>query len=388
MIDWSDIATLIDTYRAPLISLTLGFLLFALAPRLIGRNRRTEQARMQSVILRAVLAAFMGLQVVDIFLHQTLADDYDRLLLKASISLALVYASILVFNIFARLLETKFGKTREIDGKTVAVASYHSRMATVIIVVVMALFAILAVIEVWDMGSLIERTGFIGVIAAFVVLTNAVWFPDLYFGLTLLGSSMADEGDTIQLDGYKSLYIINRLTPFYALLLNVDTNERVILRNAKLFEGPIENLNKRASVEGLRRRVDLNISYPPNEATDDVRSKFFSGIDKAVSAAFARVAEQQDVRVNSNVPFRWFLTDVGNDALQFSVYYFLAPLPETKLTKVVRRYVRQTPAAVTQALYQECSTRGLHLATPGLIQLSGVQSQGDPEVFDGDAKRT
>lgn len=374
MSDWSDLATLVTAYRAPLISLAFGLLLFALAPKLVGLSRGADQARTQSVILRGVLVAFMGLQIVDIVLHQTLADDYDRLLLKASISLALVYALIVVFNIFARLLQMKFGKTREIDGKTTAVASYHSRMATVILVVLMGLFAVLAAIEIWDMASLIEKTGFIGIIAAFVVLTNAVWFPDLYFGMTLLGSSMAEEGDTIQLDEEKPLYIINRLTPFYALLLNVDTNERVILRNSRLFDGPIENLSKRASIDGLRRRVDLKISYPKDESSDDMHAKLFARLDKAVSAAFERVSGQQDSRINANVPFAWLMAEAGNDALRFSVFYNLAPLPETKLTKVVRSFMRQTPAAVTQALYQECSARGLHLATPGLVKLSGTLS--------------
>ncbi|MDK3073557.1 hypothetical protein QO034_10580 [Sedimentitalea sp. JM2-8] len=370
---WAKLTTIFGVYTMPLVSTLVGVALFILAPRILGPVASPDRKSLQISLLRLVTVAFILLQLADLVFHKLLEVDYDRLLLRASASIVLIYGMMVAFNILARLLEAKFGRSREIDGTKVTQASYHSRMATLVMIVIMLLCGLLALLQIWNLGSLIERTGFIGIIAAFIFLTHSVWFPDMYFGLTLLGSSMANEGETIRFDSDGPIYIINRLTPFYVLLLNLDSNERVIMRNAKLFEGTIENLNKRASIEGLRRRVELKISYPENESVAENREALFARVEAAVGATFEALAERKDLHVNANVPMTWLLADAGDFALQVSVFFHLDPLPETKLTKVVRRYLRWTPAAVRHHLYEECATRGLYLATPGLLQVSTGQ---------------
>ena len=86
-----------------------------------------------------------------------------------------------------RILDAKFGVTRQIDGKMVAVPSYHSRMASVVLLGAMLIILSYVLIEIWGLNSLLEKTGFIGIIAAFFVLTSAIWLPDLFHGVVLLG---------------------------------------------------------------------------------------------------------------------------------------------------------------------------------------------------------
>jgi hypothetical protein len=78
---------------------------------------------------------------------------------------------------------------------------------------------------------------------------------------------------------------------------------------------------------------------------------------------------------NTNVPLYWVLSESGDYALRFTVYFNIAPLPETKLTKKIRQYLRKAPASVTRLLYEEFTERGLHLATPTLIEISQLSAE-------------
>ncbi len=365
----------LQIYVLPSLMVLLGALLFQFAPKLLGPVAGPERKALQTTILRAVIVIFIGFQIADLALHQALEGNYGRTLVRASGTLAMIYLMLVAFNLLAQWLDRKFGRSKSIDGKVVSMASYHSRMATLILVVVMSILVIYGIITIWQMDGLTARTGFVGVVAAFFILTNMVWFPDIYFGLTLLGSSMADEGDTVRLKDEDRLFIINRLTPIYAFLLNVDTNERVILRNSNLLDGALENLTKRAGIEGLRRHFELNLTYPATERDSESRAALFARLDKAVDATTARLADIPDLQINQNVPLTWLLTATGNDALQFSVYFHMAPLPETKLTKKIRDHMRRSPAILLRVLYEECADRGLHLATPRLFQLTPLSQE-------------
>lgn len=368
----------LQSYVAPAIMLAIGLLLFALAPRILGPVEPAARRLIQTNILRLVISVFILLQVTDLILHKALADRYNGMLLKSAATLLVIYGGMILFNGASRLLDQRFGQTRTLDGKAVAVTSYHSRMASLIMVVALSILSMLTIIEIWGMKSLIQSTGLIGIVAAFFVLTNTVWFPDIYHGLALLGSAMAEEGDTIRIGNGPSIYIVNRLTPFYALLLNVDTNERVILRNSRLFDGSLENLTKRAAIEGLRRQIDLKLSYPAGEADVAVRKRLFSQVDKAVIAASDRMQNDPEMFTNAKVPLYWVLSESGDYALRFTVFFNIAPLPETKQTRKIRKYLRKAPASVTRLLYEEFTARGLHLVTPALIEIS----QTPPEPAD------
>lgn len=368
----------LEAYAVPLGSLLLGSFLFVMAPTIIGWASPSRGRELQVTILRISIFAFVGLQLADLTLHQALEDSYNRLMYKVGGTLLITFVTIIAFNLLSLFLSKKLGFTKEIDGETVAVTSYHSRLANIVIGVVLFVFAILAVVQVWDLTSLTERTGFIGAIAAFIIFTNSVWFPDVYFGIVLLWSLMAEEGDTIQLEPDGETFIVYRITPFFCLLLNVNTNARVIMRNSHMFKSQIENLTKRAASEGLRQYVDLNLSYPADAKSDEAKQPdlLFQTFDKAVAAAFLKVGDLPNSCVNEKKPFEWVVSEAGDFALTFRVHFYIAALPETKLTKKIRSYLVQAPADAVRLLYQECAARGLHLATPVLVRTSDAPPRG------------
>ena len=360
----------------PLMALAAGGLLYALVPWLTISGRSRVEGLGQEVVLWVVLCAFVVLQVADVLLHEALDSYYNRLLLRSSLSILAVLVVLVVFNASTRVFDAKFGKTRRIDGDEVAVASYHSRMASGLFLILLVALLTYVLIEIWGLESLLERTGFIGIIAAFFVLTSSAWLPDLFYGLVLLNSSMTEEGDTIRLPEQDDIYIVNRLTPFYAILLDVNSNHRVLIRNSALIRSRIENLSKRASIDGIRRQLELKIGYPAIASGAAGANGLLAQVDAMVAATAERAAGDPDLHVNDKEPFKWSLIEAGDDALRFAIYYHLAPLPDTKLTGKIRAHLQLSAHGMTRLIFEEASARGLNLATPSLVSLEPIGEEG------------
>ncbi|AXI55076.1 hypothetical protein SuNHUV7_40750 (plasmid) [Pseudoseohaeicola sp. NH-UV-7] len=368
----------LQIYSVPIAAMIVGAFAFMLAPRILGLKKDSEGASLQVMTLRVVLVIFLVLQLSDIVLHNIVGIYYNRMLLNMSLTVFAITICFVFFNVSGRMLDAKFGATRQIDGKMVAVPSYHSRMASVVLLGAMLIILIYVLIEIWGLNSLLEKTGFIGIIAAFFVLTSAIWLPDLFHGVVLLGSSMAEEGDTVILRDRDRLCIINRLTPFYTLLLDVDKNHRILVRNCDLMKWGIENYTKRASVDGLRRTLEFKLGYPSPTGARDPVTNLFEKIEKSVDACCARAFEDDHIMVNKKLSFEWAAVDAGDYALSFRLYYYLSPLPETKLTSKIRKHMRATDNAIVRIMFEEAFARSLNLATPALVHLDTSQKTAQP----------
>lgn len=366
----------VTPYWLPLAALAVAAALYVIAPWLTSTGRSPEDTHGQILLLRLVVVAFGILQIADILLHETLDTYYNRLLLRSSLTILSVLVALIVFNASNRSFDAKFGRKRRIDGKDVPVASYHSRMASGLFLVLLITLLTYLLIEIWGLESLLERTGFIGILAAFIVLTSTIWLPDIMYGLVLLNSSMAEEGDTIRVPDHDSIFIVNRLTPFYAILLDVDSNHRVLIRNSALVRQSLENFSKRASIDGLRRQVEIRLSYPVSKLGAAGATDLFEQVDLLVTAAWERAAADPGLAINDNEPFRWSLLETGDSALKFVLFYHLKALPDTKITEKVRAHVRLTAHGIVRLIFEEAMARGVSLATPSLVSL--IPPTNDP----------
>ncbi len=368
----------LQIYSVPIAAMIAAVFAFVLAPSILGLKKDSAGTSLQVMTLRVVLVIFLLLQLSDIVLHNIVGAYYNRMLLNMSLTVFAITVCFVLFNVSGRMLDAKFGGTRQIDGKMVAVPSYHSRMAGVVLLGTMLVLLSYVLIEIWGLDSLLEKTGFIGIIAAFLVLTSAIWLPDLFHGVVLLGSSMAEEGDTIALRDRNRLCIINRLTPFYALLLDVDKNHRIMVKNSDLMKSGIENYTKRASVDGLRRTLEFKLGYPSPTGTCEPATDLFEKIEKSVDACCARAFDDEYIMVNQKLPFEWATVEAGDYALSFRLYYYLLPLPETKLTSKIRKHMRATDNAIVRIMFEEAFARSLNLATPSLVHLNAPQLAEQP----------
>ena len=63
----------------------------------------------------------------------------------------------------------------------------------------------------------------------------------------------------------------------------------------------------------------------------------------------------------------WALISTGDYALEYALFYYLK-LPNTKVTRTIRRYLYQTKFDINKVVYQKSISYGVDLATPLLLQ--------------------
>lgn len=360
--------------RAAVFVINLIILLFA--ETMLSAINRTRNMKVQARVLRVAALVFLALHILDILLVYTVAG-YENYFLRIALSIAILFGCLVAFNLLSFFSRHKFGEVKVIDGEPSYFDSYNSRLVDLVGSVFIVLVAIYLVIVSWDMDSLLQTTGFIGIVFAFLALTNAIWAPDIYFGLVILNSAMLEDGDVIKVEGSDSEYIINRVSFIHTNLLDVRSNQRVIIRNSQLINSRVDNLSKRASADGLRRELQFNIGYPPvthhdqqveeGEEEQNSYSSLRRRVQHTFDQSFAALENQSDVKINRNLPFEISLSQTGDYALTFTLAFYLEPLPNTKVTRTIRQYLIYTPNLVQEEVNRAAVENGLLLATPVLI---------------------
>ena len=178
------------------------------------------------------------------------------------------------------------------------------------------------------------------------------------------------DGETIRLNN--ELYIINRLTFVFTSLLSIKQNNRTILRNSQLIANKIDNLTRRGATEGVRQKLVYKVGYPellslaPMERRKAL-DEFMQRIDKMFAAVAEEAGKNETLAINKSRPFEWFLTQTGDYALEFTLYYFLTQLPITHIIEKVRQHVIGTRNAINMLVYRHSILSGVDLATPLII---------------------
>ena len=341
--------------------------------RIVALFKADDDSNFELLLFRLVNYLFIFAMIVDV-LVALFTSDYRNVFRSFGFSLLAVYLGAFGFTLISYLVRKKFGREREIDGKKLYIDTYNSRLIDIFLVVLIASVVLYLLITIWGFTSLLEATGFLGIILAFLALTHSIWAPDPYYCMVILGSEMIEDGDTVKLDDDPDEYIIGRVTFVYTILYDVKNNHRTMMRNSKLIESKIENLSKRTSHDGLRRIIRYKIGYPELPETPEARSEataaFFRSIETMFTRAQERAFADERCKVNANMPFEWLLSATGDYALEFSLVYYLEPLPNTKLTKSIRAYLYQTPSCINRHVYEASVVQNLSLATPDLLAVA------------------
>ena len=355
--------------------LLVNFGLYVYAPRIIKYFNSGKENNFQLTILRSVNMLFIVLSVLD-YIISFVTDVYSNYFSGVAYTLLVIYISSFIYNALSLLSRKKFGKEKEIDGVTVHVDTYNSRLVDILAMVIIVFIAIYMVINAWGLTSMLETTGLLGLLVAFLALTNSIWAPDPYYCMVILSSDMLEDGDVVHIEGMDDMYIISRVTFIYTLLYNTRTNYRTLVRNSKLIELHIDNLTKKASTDGLRHSLTFKIGYPEVAGTLDMRTqqpdavqKFLKNVDQMFATVAERAKEDDVVKVNPNAELEWMMTDTGDYALEFKLVYFLDALPKTKLTRNVRKHIVGTRNRLVRLSYEASVEHGISLATPDRITI-------------------
>lgn len=368
----------------------LNLLVLVFAGTILGWFNPGKSVIFQAAVLRLGAMIFLIMHLLDVVLVNVL-PSYQNYFIRFGLTVATLLGSLIVFNIFSHFSRQKFGREREIEGDVIYLDSYNSRLMDMCASVVIFLVALYLLIVIWELDDLLQTTGFLGIIFAFLALTNAIWAPDLYYGMVVLNSNMLEDGDVVRISGHPDEYVIARVSLIYTTLLDVRNNHRVLIRNSQLISSRVDNLSKRASADGIRHYLDFNIGYPEtvdqnNQQEGDINpfNHFMSRVEKMFQSAYDDLIEREESKLNPNIPFEIILLDSGNYALTFRLYYYVEAIPNTKVTKTVRQYLSQTPSLIQQAVNRAASAHGIELATPVLYARQESDHQRQPERMTND----
>ncbi len=79
--------------------------------------------------------------------------------------------------------------------------------------------------------------------------------------------------------------------------------------------------------------------------------------------------------VNENKPFEWAMTNAGDYALEYTLWVYLERIPNTKVTKTIRKYLMGTLYKINEAVYAASVVEGVDLSTPDLVNVGVNQTK-------------
>ena len=320
-------------------------------------------------VFRALNVFFLILHVVDILLLAT--TEYERNFIRLGFTFAAIYASLFFFSVCSYYSRKKFGREKEVNNETLYIDTYSSRLVDVVLLAIIILTTVYVLIKIWGADSMLETTGIFGIIVAFLAFTSNFWAPDIYSGLVILNTQMLDDGDVVIIDGYPDEYIINKVSFIYTTFYDVRNNHRTFIRNAHFLKSKIDNLSRVASTDGIRQSLVFKIGYPDMDIADPTaRAEALAAFTSKVNSMFRRAGEaaceDQDIKVNPNKPLEWSLTQVGDYALEYTLFVYLERIPSVKITSIIRKHLMSTLYKVNEQVYMASIVEGLSLSTPVL----------------------
>lgn len=279
------------------------------------------------------------------YYHFFKGDGQRNLALNLLAIVVILYLGYLLGHLANYLILRRYGKQKEIDGKTRRIETYNARMLTLFAQVFIFIIALIAIIRILGFNSLLEAGGVIGFIGVFLALTQATWAPDIFSGLIILNSDMLEEGDVIQLRGADSLYgVVYKTKVFHTEILNLLDNHRIMIRNALLRDQVIHNLSKFASAKGLREKLTFKIGY--DTAPEHVEKMLHQAWETALEKDVVGLQAQHDIEIG--------ILNTGDHAVEWAVYYH---------TKSIEQLPR-TRMALNRIFLKTAKAQGISLATP------------------------
>ncbi|MCG7922371.1 MAG: mechanosensitive ion channel family protein [Candidatus Thiodiazotropha lotti] len=256
-----------------------------------------------------------------------------------------IYLGYLSAHIIGYIARRKFGKTREVNGVKKSVETYNSRLMTLLSGIFIFIIVLISVVQILGFSGLLEAGGVIGFIGVFLALTHNAWAPDIFSGLIILNSGMAEEGDVVEItEGTPYIGVVYKTKMFHTEILNMVNNHRIMLKNAKFRDYTIHNLSKFASAKGLREKMGFKIGYDVDAAK--VREMFEEAYEEVKKSADIGIEKQYELEIRVN--------DTGDHAIEWSIYYY---------TKDVRNLIK-IRQFFREIIWQTAERHSIALATP------------------------
>ena len=359
----------------------LNIILFVLARPILNVIAPNQDNKTRVKIFQALNLLVIIFHVIDFALRSTFPVEYNEAgqviggyegyVINLGLSLMVIYAGVFLYSLADTLSRKRFGRTREIDDKTVYIETYNSRLVGLVMLGVIVLTVIYLLIKTWGADSLLGTTGIFGIFIGFLAFTSGIWAPDIVSGLIILNSDILVDGDVVIIDGHEDEFIIARITLIYVVLYDVRNNHRTLLRNTQFIQNRIDNLSRVTSAHGIRQSLKYNIGYPTFGDDRETRKTQLMEFRKSIEDMFEEANEicnEADyICVNANKPFEWAMTNAGDYALEYTLWIYLEKIPNTKVTSTVRKHLMGTMFKVNEAVFTASVHEGVDLSTPDIL---------------------
>jgi len=287
--------------------------------------------------------------IVVLLLNQFIFNSLESGVTKKLIGVIMIaFSGYWATQILQFFIRRQYGNIREIAGEKVISESYNSRFLSLLVGAFIFVFALIGIVQLLGFESLLEASGFIGVIGVVLALTQGSWAPDIISGLIILNSNLVEEGDVIQIDGDNFTARVYRTRLFHTELLDMVNNSRVLIKNAKLRESSIYNLSKFASVRGFRQGLLFKIGY--DVSPEAVKAMF--------QEAYTAASNDESIPIESGHELEIRVGDTGDYAVEWRVYYY---------TKDMKSVIK-TKQLFTEKVLNQSLKAGISLATPDLYE--------------------
>ena len=343
-----------DAVDLSVVSLNIVLMIFA--TRIMRAIYHGSDDEKRFIFRVRIFRAFnLAIIVAFVFYHMVLPVSEKGPGMKILVTITILYISFVIIHAINTFVHTRYGKHKEIDGKSVVIETYNSRLISIILTLLASVILIVAIVRVLGFESWLEAGGVLGVVGVFLALTQNVWAPDLFSGLIMLNSGMLETGDVVQFEAEeREIGVVYKTRLFHTELLNIVNNHRLMIRNAKLRDLIIHNLSKFASARGLREKLCFKIGYdvPPER----VKKMFQNAFENIKADPESFVEHQHAIEIRT--------IEAGDFAIEYALFFY---------TKDVRNLL-STRYRVIENIIIQAQQDGIALWTP---ILHDVESRTD-----------
>lgn len=361
-------------WAAHIIVFLINIALLVLAHPILKLIDHGEGNETKLKIFRTLNILVLSLHVIDL-IFLSLNKSYEHYFIRVGLSLMAIYASLFAYSVCCFFSRKRFGTQKTFDNKTVFLDTYSSRLVDIVLLIIIGLTSIYALIKIWGADSMLETTGIFGIIAALLAFTSNIWAPDVISGLIILNTEILEDGDVVVVDGHPDEYVISKVTLVYVILYDVRNNHRTLIRNNQFIRSKIDNISRIASTDGVRQALTYKIGYPEfTGASKDERKqelqKFKAKINQMFNNAYLECQNNPDIKINGSRSFEWSLTQAGDFALEYTLWVYLARIPNTKITATIRRHLMGTIYLINETVYDSSILEQVNLSTPTLNNIA------------------
>ncbi len=315
----------------------------------VPSDRKNADIEMRLMALRAITILLFLLYFIGLLL-----PDLLQKVGKTAITLLIGY---LVSHFLHVVLLHRFGRVREIDGEVILSESYQSEVFHLLAVSTVAITALVALINIWDLTSWLKTTSALGALLIIAFSTKDVWAPDNINGLILLYNDTIQSGSIVRCNELQILGVVVQISLTQTTIRDLRQRHLILIPNSKFRNSKLEILNSSPN-KSLTQFIDFNLAYGLESAKV---VEFFKAVWKEACV--------HQSAINPDVKCRVVVLNNGDHAVTWRVFFGVRHIYKTLSAEF----------AFNRAAYDLSLKWGIGLNTPVTHLLEQTQI---PPTFD------